>query len=141
MCMSINKYIVNRSLTFLLVFRFYCFLRYLYHYNFPFWIFCFLLFFLFMKNIKKSIKNYSTVFLFPIPGKIFEMLLHNNMHSYFTKNDFLFHNQSGFKTEDLFINQLLSVTPENQKSFDDGWKVRGVFLIYQKHLTMSGNRV
>ena len=37
-------------------------------------------------------------------------------------------NQSGFKPDDYCINQLLAITHEIYKSFDDGFEVRGVFL-------------
>ena len=41
-------------------------------------------------------------------------------------------NQSGFKTGDSCINQLLSRTNEIYTSFDDGLEVRGVFLDISK---------
>ena len=41
-------------------------------------------------------------------------------------------NQSGFKPEDSCINQLLSITHNIYKSFDDGYEVRGVFLDISK---------
>ena len=42
------------------------------------------------------------------------------------------HSQSGFKPGDSCINQLLSITHEIYKSFDDGLDVRGVFLDISK---------
>ena len=41
-------------------------------------------------------------------------------------------NQSGFKPGYSCINQLLSITYEIYKSFDDEWNVRGVFLHISK---------
>ena len=41
-------------------------------------------------------------------------------------------NQSGFKIGDSCINQLVSITHEIYKSFDDGYEVRGVFLDISK---------
>ena len=41
-------------------------------------------------------------------------------------------NQSGFKTGDSCINQLISITHEIYNSFDDGYEVRGVFLDISK---------
>ena len=38
-------------------------------------------------------------------------------------------NQSYFKPGDSCINQLLSITQNIYKSLDDGYEVRGVFLI------------
>ena len=37
-------------------------------------------------------------------------------------------NQSGFKTGDSCINQLISITHKMYKSFDNVYEVRGVFL-------------
>ena len=50
------------------------------------------------------------------------------MFSFFIENGLISQNQSGLKPGDSFINQLLSITHEIYKSFDDGWEVRGVFL-------------
>ena len=50
------------------------------------------------------------------------------MFSFLIENDLISQNQSGFKPGDSCINQLLSITHEIYKSFDDEWKVRGVFL-------------
>ena len=41
-------------------------------------------------------------------------------------------NQSGLKPGDSCINQLLSITHEIYKCFDDGFEVRGVFLDISK---------
>ena len=41
-------------------------------------------------------------------------------------------NQSGFKPGDSCTNQLLSITHEIYKSFDNGFEVRGVFLDISK---------
>ena len=41
-------------------------------------------------------------------------------------------NQSSFKPGDSCINQLLSITHNIYKSFDDGYEVRGVFLDISK---------
>ena len=54
------------------------------------------------------------------------------MFSFFTDNGLISQNQSGFKPGDSCINQLLSITHEIYKSFDDGWEVRGVFLDISK---------
>ena len=41
-------------------------------------------------------------------------------------------NQSGFKPGDSCINQLLSITHNIYKSFDDGYEVRRAFLDISK---------
>ena len=54
------------------------------------------------------------------------------MFEFFTKNHLISHSQSGFKPGDSCINQLLSITHEIYKSFDDGLDVRGVFIDISK---------
>ena len=54
------------------------------------------------------------------------------MFSFLIENGLISQNQSGFKPGDSCINQLLSITHEIYKSFDDGWEVRGVFLDISK---------
>ena len=48
------------------------------------------------------------------------------------ENGSIVQNQSGFKPGDSCINQLLSITHEIFKLFDDGWEVRRVFLDISK---------
>ena len=78
------------------------------------------------------LKNYRPMSLLPIAGKIFERILYNNQFEFFSKNHLISHNQSGFKPGDSCINQLLSITHEIYKSFDDGLDVRGAFLDISK---------
>ena len=66
--------------------------------------------------------------MLPICGKIFERLIYNNLFEYFIENDLISQNQSGFKSGDSCINQLISILHEVCQSFDDGLEVRGVFL-------------
>ena len=54
------------------------------------------------------------------------------MFSFFLINNLLAPNQSDFKPGDFCINQLLSITHEIYSSFDDGFKVRSVFLDISK---------
>ena len=84
------------------------------------------------KGDKQILENYCPISLLPITGKIFERILYNNMFEFFTKNDLISHNQSGFKPGDSCINQLLSITHEIYKSIDDGLDVRCVFLDISK---------
>ena len=62
------------------------------------------------------------------------------MFEFFIKNELISSNQSGFKPGDSCINQLLAITLEMYKSFDDGFEVRGVFLDISKRLTKFGMR-
>ena len=54
------------------------------------------------------------------------------MFELFIQNNLITPNQSGFKTGHSCINQLISITHEIYKSFDDGYEVRGVFLDISK---------
>ena len=50
------------------------------------------------------------------------------MYDYLTENDLLSPNQSGFRSGDSCINQLLSINHEILNVFDKGLEVRGIFL-------------
>ena len=54
------------------------------------------------------------------------------MSKYFIDNNLITPKQSGFRTGDSCINQLLSITHDIFNSFDNGWEVRGVFLDISK---------
>ena len=84
------------------------------------------------KGNKQTLENYRPVSLLPICGKIFGRLIYNSLFEFFIANELISSNQSGFKPGDSCINQLLSITHEIYKSFDDGYDVRGVFLDISK---------
>ena len=75
---------------------------------------------------KQNLKNYRPVSLLPVAGKIFERLLYNNMYEFFTDNNLISPNHSGFKPGDSCVNKLLSITHDIHKSFDDGLEIRGI---------------
>ena len=54
------------------------------------------------------------------------------MFKFFIENELISPNQLGFKPGDSCINQLLAITHEIYKSFDDGFEVRTVFLDISK---------
>ena len=54
------------------------------------------------------------------------------MFKFFIENELLLANQFGFKPGDSCVNQLVSITHEIYKSFDEGFKFRGVFLDISK---------
>ena len=86
------------------------------------------------KGDKQSLKNYRPVSLLPICDKILERLIFNEMFRFLIEDNLILSNQSDFKPGDSCINQLLSITHEIYKSFDDGIEVRGVFLDILKTL-------
>ena len=50
------------------------------------------------------------------------------MYEFFTENNLISPNQSCFKPGDSCMNQLLFITHEIYKSFDNGLEVSGIFL-------------
>ena len=50
------------------------------------------------------------------------------MFDFFTENELISHNQSGFKPGDSCISQLLCITHDIYQSLDDILETRGVFL-------------
>ena len=54
------------------------------------------------------------------------------MFEFLIQNNLITPNQSDFKTGDSCINELISITHEIYKSFDDGYEVLGVFLDISK---------
>ena len=80
------------------------------------------------KKHKHEVKKYRSISLLPVSNKIFERLLYDIMFKVFTENSLISQNQSGFKPGDSCTNQLLSITHQIYKYFDDGHEVRSVFL-------------
>ena len=58
--------------------------------------------------------------LLPISGKISGRVLYKPLFESLMEKNLILPNQSGFSTDDSGTNQLLSVTSENYRSFDDG---------------------
>ena len=54
------------------------------------------------------------------------------MFTFFTENNLISPNQSGSRSVDSCVNQLLAITHEIYKSFDEEFEVRGVFLDISK---------
>ena len=65
-------------------------------------------------------------------GKIFEILIFNQMFRFFLENKLITPHQYGFKQGDSCLNKLLSITREIYKYFGDGLDVRSVFLDVSK---------
>ena len=84
------------------------------------------------KYDKQCLSNYRPVSLLPICGKFIERLILNEMLKFFIENKLISPNQLGSKPGDSCTNQLLAITHEIYKSFDEGFEVRGVFLDLSK---------
>ena len=77
------------------------------------------------KGVKQNLKNYRPISFLPVAGKIFERILYKNMYEFFTEN-LISPNESGFTPGDSYIKQLLSITHEIYKSFDDGLERKSI---------------
>ena len=85
------------------------------------------------KGDKNDIVNYRPISVLPLCAKVFEKLIYKSLYNHFEVNSILNTNQSGFRTGDSCINQLLSITHNIFHSFDSNpsLEVRGVFFRYQ----------
>ena len=68
----------------------------------------------------------------PVCGKILERIIYNKIFEFFSENELISHNQSGFKPGDSCIKQLLCITHNIYQSLDDGLETRAVFLNISK---------
>ena len=68
--------------------------------------------------------------LLPVCGKIFKRLIFNSLFKYLEDNKLLSVHQSGFRSSDSSVNQLLSIVHNLYKAFDAycTLETRGVFL-------------
>ena len=81
-----------------------------------------------------DIKNYRPISLLPICGKLFEKMIYNSLNRFCEYNNILNTNQSGFRSGDSCIYQLINITHDVFQSFDSNpsLEVRGVFLDISK---------
>ena len=86
----------------------------------------------FKKNNKQELKNYRPISSLPVSSKIFERLLYDSAFKFFTENNLISLNQSGFKPGDSCVNQLLPITHPILKSLDNDHEIRSVFLDMSK---------
>ena len=54
------------------------------------------------------------------------------MFTFFIENNLISSNQPGFRPGDTSVDQLLAITHEIYKSFDEGFEIRGIFLDISK---------
>ena len=85
----------------------------------------------FMKKDKHCVNNYRPVSLLPIWSEVLECIIYNTMFTYFTENNLISKNQSGFKSRDSCVNQLLAITCKIFSRFDDSYKVSRYSLTFK----------
>ena len=61
-------------------------------------------------SAKQILKNYYLIWLLLVCRQIFEKVIFNEVFKFSIENDLISSNQSGFKSGDSCINQLLSIT-------------------------------
>ena len=83
---------------------------------------------------KQLVKNYRPISLLPICGKIFEKIIFNQLYLFFTSNNLITKNHSGFRSGDSTTNQLLTLINVIHESFDNrnSLEVISVFLDISK---------
>ena len=67
------------------------------------------------------------VSLLPVFSKIFERPIYNATFKHFLDNNLIYSSQSGFKPGDSCINQIIAITHDIFKGFDDELEIRGIF--------------
>ena len=78
------------------------------------------------KGDHQCVNDYRPVFLLPLFSKTVERIIHKAMFKHFLDNNLVSSNQSSFKPGGSCINQLIPITHDILKGFDDGLEVRGV---------------
>ena len=86
------------------------------------------------KGCKQNKCNYSPISLIPIFGKIFEKLLFDAIYNHLSKHELITPHQSGFRHGESTINQLLLITHNIYRAFDDtpSREIRAIFLDLSK---------
>ena len=86
------------------------------------------------KNSKNLKEHYRPISLLPKFGKIFEKLIFDNLYHHLDQNGLLNPNQSGFRSGDSSVNQLLAIVHTISAAFDCNptLDVRSVFLDISK---------
>ena len=74
------------------------------------------------------LKSYRRIFLLPICRKICERSLYISLFIFLIQLNLISLAQSGFKSGNSCVNQLLSVIPETYHPMDEGYKIRDFFL-------------
>ena len=67
---------------------------------------------LFIGGVKEDISNYRPVSLLPVPGKILEKIVHDQMMSFLKNNDSLCEKQNGFRPNHSTINSIVDLTDD-----------------------------
>ena len=75
---------------------------------------------------------YRPISFLPLCGKFFEKIIYDSLYTYINENKFISDDQSGYRRGDSTIKQLITITNEIHKTFDQGNELRAVFLDISK---------
>ena len=85
------------------------------------------------KKESRQIKsNYRPISLLQVCGKILEKMFIDELYIFFNSNGLISSNQSGFRSGDSTINQLISITSTIFDSFENYDETRALFLDISK---------
>ena len=84
------------------------------------------------KNDRQLKSNYRPISLLPLCGKIFEKIIFDQVYAFLDKNNLISTKQSGFRPGDSCIYQLISITSDIYKNFENFDETRAVFLDISK---------
>ena len=86
------------------------------------------------KESRQIEKNYCSISLLPICGKILEKILFDKIYNHLCNNELLSPNQSRFRPGDSTVNQLIAITQQIHVAFEEyrSRETRAVFLDISK---------
>ena len=84
------------------------------------------------KNSRQIFKKLQAHLFLPICGKIFEKIIFDEIYEHVTANNLLSNKQSGSRSGDYNINQLLSIKHEIYNAFEHHHNTLAVFLDISK---------
>ena len=84
------------------------------------------------KSDRQLKSNYRPISLLPLCGKIFEKIVFDQVYAFLDSNRLISTRQSGFRPGDSCIYQLISITSDIYKNFENQDETRAVFLDISK---------
>ena len=91
------------------------------------------------KGDKQCLKIIDLFPYFQSAAKFLSVSFIMSFSPFFTDNNLISPNQSGFTSANSGVNQWIAITHEIYESFDDGLEVRGVFLYISKAFDICMN--
>ena len=86
---------------------------------------------------KQLITNYWPISLFPICGKLLEIIIFKHLYTYLVSNDLITKNQSGFRPGDSTIFTRPCGFLDLAKAFDEDWYEGLIFKFKQNGISAS----